>query len=966
MRKRYSLALWLCLTALNVIAQQLHWSNFRLPNTLKDAQPRVLHESQDGLIWLATSTGLSSFDGSTFNHLSRRDSLPADARAVFEDHENTLWIGYADGSIDRLLNGQLEPWEPEEGLPAVAITGFSEDGTGQLWISTYGEGAYLIADQRLYNFNTDDGLLGNDIYTIVKHPSGAIWLGTDGGISICKFHEGQKSVTNLTRADGLPDEIVRVILPDESGNCWIGTHDRGVVYFDQPSKTFRTPVKDWPYGPINDLVLVKGRELIIATENHDGWQLDLETNTLQPLSPVSKKPDTKTKIQDLLQDAEGGLWLLSNSKGLFRANQQLAFVEARGREVQAVRLDQNGKLWAGTDRGLFSLSPNGDLLPFLSAGDLNIVSLFEDRFGNLWLGTFGDGAYIINPTSGQQRHLGQEEGLLNGSILSIDGKGDRLWLASLGGVAEIILKTDPLEDAPLSFRKIEGLKTDFIYQVLAETPDRVWFATDGEGLALLDHGNITHLRTSQTVAGDSVDLPRVYSITTSSNSQIWLNTAREGLFSLKNDGLYSHRIGKALSGDNITGLVLTGASKLIVSHTEGLAILNLTTGYYQNIHDNQTDGTDFRPILNAVASGPQGQVWFGCSGGLIRYQDLPHQTVNRPRVVLRSVSIYPDNLPEPNGKRFTHDENTLAFDFLGLWYTAPDKVRCRYQLEGYDPGWSENRNQRVIYSKLAPGNYTFRVAASASDDWTGADVRTYNFSIASPIWRRWWFILTALVAGFFLTSYLIRRRDQQLRRESLLQKQRIESQYEALKSQINPHFLFNSFNTLVAMIEESPTEAVTYTEKLSDLFRNVLQYRDQETIPLKEELDLLSDYLFLLDKRFGNKLNVTIQLDDKAGFIVPLSLQFLVENAIKHNVVSSRRPLHVRIGVSENRKHICVHNPIKPKLRKEPSTGFGLQSLKERYALLTRDGMLIEKTDEYFRVCIPILLSPTSINKNQV
>ena len=957
MKKRYSLALWLCFTAVNLVAQQFHWANFRLPNVLGDAQPRVLHESQDGLIWLATSTGLCSFDGNSFNPIPRRDSLPADARAVFEDRENTLWIGYANGSVDRLQNGQLEPWAPEEGLPAAAITGFSEDDAGQLWISTYGEGAYVIAGPHLYNFNTDDGLLGNDIYTIVNHPNGEIWLGTDGGISICKFNKGQKSVTNLTRDDGLPDEIVRVIHPDKAGNCWIGTHDKGMAYFDLSAKTFHTPVKDWPYGPINDLILVEGRELIIATENHSGWRLNLKTNLLLPLSSVSEKPKLKTKIEDLLQDAEGGLWLLSNSKGLFRTNQQLAFVEAIGREIQAVRLDQNGKLWAGTDRGLYSLAPNGELLPFLPAGDLNIVSLFEDRYGNLWLGTFGDGAYILNPASGGRRHLGQEEGLLNGSILSIDGKGDHLWLASLGGVAEVILKANPLDNVPLSFRKIKGLKTDFIYQVLAESPDRVWFATDGEGLALLDHGDITHLRTTQTVTGDSIDLRRVYSISASATSHLWLNTAREGLFSLVNDSLYAHISEKALSGENITSLALTGASKLIVSHTEGLAMLNLTTGDYQNIHDNQTEGPDYQPILNAVTTGPQGQVWFGCSGGLMRYQDVPHTTVTQPRIVLQSASIYPNNEPEPNGKRFTYDKNTLAFDFFGLWYTAPDKVRCRYQLEGYDPGWSENKNQRVIYSKLAPGNYSFRVAASASDDWTGASIKSYNFSIASPIWQRWWFILLALGAGILLVSYLIRRRDRQLRRESLLEKQRIESQYEALKSQINPHFLFNSFNTLVAMIEEAPADAVTYTEKLSNLFRNVLQYRDQETIPIKEELDLLADYLFLLDKRFGSKLDVTIQLDGKTGFIVPLSLQFLMENAIKHNIVSMRRPLHVRISASKNGKHICVHNPIQLKLRKEPSTGFGLLSLKERYALLTRDKMIIQETEEDFRVCIPILHS---------
>lgn len=960
MSKGYLLTSWLFFFTVQLFAQQLHWTNFRLPNNLNDAQPRAIFESRNGLVWLVTSKGVSAFDGTSFTDLTRRDSLPADARTVFEDHQNTLWVGYADGSVDRFLNGQLAPWEPEEGHPAAAITGFAEDDTNNLWIATYGEGAYVVGGRYLYNFNTDDGLPGNDVYSIARLPDGEIWLGTDGGISICTFNAGKKSVRNLTRADGLPDEIVRLLLPDNAGNCWIGTHDKGVVHYNRTSGIFTTPVENWPYGPINDLVVVENRELIIATEDNGVWRLNLDNNQLEQLSLLTSGAKSTKKVQDLLQDAEGGLWCLSNQDGLFRANQKLAFVTAGDREIQAVFLDRTGKLWAGTNRGLLSLSLTGELLPYPPAKELNIVSVFEDRFGNLWLGTFGDGAYIVNPTTGNRRHLGQREGLLNGSILSIDGEGDRIWLASLGGVTEVDLLSDPLLNTPLSFRKVEGLKTDFIYQLIAGRNDRVWFATDGEGLAVLDRGVVTHLRHTQTVAGESVDLRRVYSLASTIDGHIWFNTAREGLFELVNDSLYTRGLSKALSGDNITALAPAGPSQLIMSHNEGLTLLSLPSGSHQNIYDSQNGGPTYRPILNSVATGPGGRVWFGCSGGLIRYRDLPQATAERPRVVLRSASIYPATEPQPNGKRFAYDENTLAFDFLGLWYTAPEKVRCRYQLEGYDPGWIETRNQRVIYSKLAPGNYTFRVTAAAGEDWAGASVVTYTFSIAPPLWQRWWFILTALLLVLLVGSYLIRRRDRQLRHEAYLQKQRIESHYEELKSQINPHFLFNSFNTLVAMIEETPADAVTYTEKLSDLFRNILHYRDRETIPISEELDLLEDYLFLLDKRFGNKLRVNVDLSGSSGYIVPLSLQLLVENAIKHNVVSAGQPLSISVTPNENGRYVCVQNPRQQKLRKEPSTGFGLQSLSERYALLTSREVVVEDTKETFRVCIPVIPSPST------
>jgi LytS/YehU family sensor histidine kinase len=203
------------------------------------------------------------------------------------------------------------------------------------------------------------------------------------------------------------------------------------------------------------------------------------------------------------------------------------------------------------------------------------------------------------------------------------------------------------------------------------------------------------------------------------------------------------------------------------------------------------------------------------------------------------------------------------------------------------------------------------------------------------LWKRWWFVLLAgllIASGLFFT---IRERERRLQRVNLLQKQQVESQYEALKSQINPHFLFNSFNTLIAMIEETPEDAVIYTEKLSDLFRNVLQYRDRESIPISEELELLDNYAFLLNKRFGDKMNLQIEVPPEDIRIVPLSLQLLVENAVKHNVVSTEKPLQVDVFFDQKNGWVGVSNLLQPKMRKEKSTGFGLQSLADRYAMLT-------------------------------
>ncbi|MCB9040652.1 MAG: histidine kinase [Lewinellaceae bacterium] len=153
-----------------------------------------------------------------------------------------------------------------------------------------------------------------------------------------------------------------------------------------------------------------------------------------------------------------------------------------------------------------------------------------------------------------------------------------------------------------------------------------------------------------------------------------------------------------------------------------------------------------------------------------------------------------------------------------------------------------------------------------------------------------------------------------------------------MKSQINPHFLFNSFNTLITIIEENPEIAVEFVEKLSDFYRSILQYREMEVISLREEVVLVQNYAFLLKKRFGDSLSLTVHHNEEQAYIAPLTLQILVENAVKHNIISKSRPLNIEICAGG--EYITVRNNLQKKIAMELSTGFGLQSIVNRYALL--------------------------------
>ena len=221
-------------------------------------------------------------------------------------------------------------------------------------------------------------------------------------------------------------------------------------------------------------------------------------------------------------------------------------------------------------------------------------------------------------------------------------------------------------------------------------------------------------------------------------------------------------------------------------------------------------------------------------------------------------------------------------------------------------------------------------------------------------WEQWLFIglLLLLMSGLFLWHQ--KQRDRHLQLNNLLGKDKAEKQLETLKAQVNPHFLFNSFNTLIAVIETNPNLAVEYVENLSDFYRKIMQLQDKEVVPIQEEVELVKNYAYLLEKRYGNNFKMDISIEGLEGYIVPLTLQILLENAIKHNVISKSKPLIIKI-YREGKDLMSVANNLQMKLSTEESTRFGLQNLVRRYELLGKRKVKVVKSEDEFKVSIPII-----------
>ena len=193
-----------------------------------------------------------------------------------------------------------------------------------------------------------------------------------------------------------------------------------------------------------------------------------------------------------------------------------------------------------------------------------------------------------------------------------------------------------------------------------------------------------------------------------------------------------------------------------------------------------------------------------------------------------------------------------------------------------------------------------------------------------------------------------------------LERANMQSQLESLRNQVNPHFLFNSLNTLVNIIPEYPDNAVRFVQKLSKVYRYILEMRDTNTIPLSTELEFLNAYIFLLKERFGENLiiHINIPLDDESitdRKIVPLALQILFENAIKHNIVSSAKPLRIEVFTEKNNEHLIVKNNLQRKNQVQEGTGVGLDNIKTRYKLVCNKEVEVIVSAQSFMVSLPLL-----------
>jgi hypothetical protein len=483
----------------------------------------------------------------------------------------------------------------------------------------------------------------------------------------------------------------------------------------------------------------------------------------------------------------------------------------------------------------------------------------------------------------------------------------------------------------------------YIYTMLL-AGDKMFFGTDRDGILIWDRSN-DKLEVHETF-NNKEKIGSVYALTKDKSGEIWFTSTEQGLGYFNNKNPI-----KLLNIPNIkdqyTSLSSMDNGNLMAIRASSIDILDPVSQHFMYFDNELGLKNEVTYLNNIVVDGEQ--TFFIHDQNLFRY--IPNGKIKiHPEVIIDQKKV---NLSPADGKSdFEQNENNIEFDFKGSWLTDPLKLTYQYKLEGFDEEWRTTKDNSIAFPKLRPGKYKFKLRASGNGMFHDEPEAEYSFQIHKHYYNLWWVRLLVLGLIGFITLYLFKQRETRKKEKLALEKLNIENQFINLKNQLNPHFLFNAFNTLIGLIEEDSDRSIDFVEKMTDFYRNILEYGKSNMIPLSEEKEILCQYIDILKARFNGQLNIKMRFDDdlKSYEIPPMTLQLLVENAVKHNVVSTKNPL--QISINQNKNTVTVKNKKTALINASPGTKTGLKNIKRRFELVNLTTPKIHETDKYFEVIL--------------
>ncbi len=714
-----------------------------MENGLPQNTVQALAQTKDGFVWLGTEVGLVRFDGNSFQVFDK-DTSPAlpgnDVRCLLAAMDGALWIGTSEG-LARWKDGAVRVFATTDGLPGNVIQGLGLRSRSRVLVDTT-RGSVEIdgdsVDQKSVAIHYEGPTLTAAISTAVA--AGGWASATSALVSI--GHEGKRE-TQLAVGRDLPGSKVQQLFADREGALWIGTNAGLARWFD--GKLQRLPVTD-PLASASVLTLMEDREgnIWVGTEA-DGLHIlrDQRFRTLGAREGLSS--DATTTV---VEDAAGTLWVGTSGGGLSAMAKRaggagtgaVKTFSVRNGLVSDVILSlapaPNGDLWVGTPDGLNRIR-GGAVVAYTSADGLPddfIRSLLVDTDGSLWIGTRRGLTHWTGAgdRSARMETFTQANGLGSDLVgaMARDAHGN-LWVATFAGLSRLE------KAAGLSGGKIEnyttanGLSSNVVTALLARSDGTLLIGTQ-------DHGwNVWDGKQFSAAKGDGLDQTTIHAILDDRAGHLWFATG---------NGIARCDCNAMSGGAECSHWMEFGAA-------DGLRSRETAT----NSHPSTWRSRD-------------GHLWFATPKGLVEV-DPAHFPVNTvpPGVALERFAI--DDAPQAlhaadSVMRIQAGHVHFEFDYAGLSFVAPQKVRYRYMLEGFDHSWTEAGARRTAYyTNIPAGHYTFRVQAANNDGLWNTAGAALQFELRPHFYQTLWFYALLLLAAVGVVALAQRMRLARAERE---------------------------------------------------------------------------------------------------------------------------------------------------------------------------------------------------------
>ncbi len=727
----------------------------------------AIAQTQDGYLWFATWEGIARFDGREFRVFDRTQDIglpDSGVRAIHLDRHQALWFGGARGGLVRLKDDKWQSYPPTGGL----INQLFLDKQDRLWIATLGQGLIMQdSSGKRVQYHQQDGLLSEQVHSVVQDEQGRIWVGTADGLV---FLDETLQIQAVT-IDEFIDVPVFALAFNDNGRLLVGTQ-RGLYLSTDDNTSAIVLLEDVPVSAI-----LPGSEQVLWIGTIDRGLLRRHAGKVEALGIRQGMPDNQ--VVSLSLDRQGSLWVGTNG-GVFRlrdvpfstftTEQGLA-----GNYVRSVLSHTNGCLYIGSSLGL-SRDCDGKIsridISSASVGQ-SVLSLTQGTDQQLWVGTYADGLIKLEKDEVKQ-HITVANGLASNEVRAIlHLENGNIWVGTSLGLS--LIENDRITN----IREKDGLPSSFVMSLYKSSDERLFIGTS-TGLAILEAGQLRRID-----LGPLDDAASVFGFADDPEAGlVWLTTDR-GLiaYNLAKNTMQIVGRTQGIPFDKLFQTVLDEQGDLWVTSNQG--VLRIKRAQALSILSSETSTLNYQlfgesdGMISAQANGgsanaatlhKDGSVWVATSIGVSRVQPerVAQFTVGLPTVVIDGLLV-DGKVTSLNGEsKLPVGANRLEIKYAGLGYLMSKRIVYRTMLEGFDNDWVYRGTQRVAeYTNLPPGQYRFEVSAAYPGGSWSEDEASINMVLLPYFWQRWWFMLGIIVLSIGLLMLVIRWRLIALKRSEL-------------------------------------------------------------------------------------------------------------------------------------------------------------------------------------------------------